>query len=106
MPYPIEPGPEIAGNPEVKRIDLAGIILDFVLGDDRFGINLERVKMAAAIAGAVDTARNEATHLRLEDAQYAIVREVIEHPTKPYNPSIARHLLPLLQHLLDAGQKA
>ncbi len=93
-----------SGTIENVKITLASIIRDTTLNDDRFGLNLERVKMAAAIAAALDAAQANGTVLELEDAQYALVREAIEFPTKPYNAAAARHILPLLDHVIEAGQ--
>jgi len=93
-----------AGAIEKKPILLAEIIRDLVLSDDRFGLNLERVKTAAAIAAALDAALATGTTLDVDDAQYRIIREVIEQPSRPYNASVARFILPLLQHVIDAGQ--
>lgn len=60
--------------------------------------------MSAAIAAAVDAAIAAKSELELEDSQYAIVTEVIEKPSNPYNAASARFVLPLLEHVLAAGK--
>jgi hypothetical protein len=96
--------PTPSGGIEIKPFNVAGFIRDFILNDNRFGLNLERVKMGAKIAAALDASVSSGTPLELQDAEYAIVREAIEAPSNPYNPIVARQILPLLQHILDAGK--
>ena len=94
------------GAVESKDVSVGGLIREFVLGDDRFGVNLERVKAAAALDSAVASALEGDGQLNLQDADYAVIREVVQNPTKPYNALVARQILPLLEYILDAGQSA
>ena len=95
--------PTAAGVVESTRITVGTLIREFVLSDDRFGISLERVKMAAAIEAAVLEAKGRDTGIKLEDNQYGLIREVIQQPSKPYNAVVARQILPLLEYVLEAG---
>jgi hypothetical protein len=92
-----------AGVIETRTVTLGELLREFVLADDRFGVNLDRVRMAAAIDGAIKAAEDNGTALALEDNQYAVIREVVASPTKPYNAAVARFLLPLLDYVLAAG---
>lgn len=92
------------GESEQKVITIAQLFKDLVLADQRFGITLDRVRMAAKISAAIDEAESEGTPLQLEDEQYAIVCEAIESPSQAYNPQVARFALPLLESVLEAGQ--
>ena len=98
------------GQGAPQNFTLEAFMLDFVLGDQRFGINLARVRMAAAIAAAIEHASAQAdaenqfpVFAELTEEQYALVRETVENPSNPYNPIVARQLLPFIDHLLAAG---
>lgn len=91
------------GAVENRPLTLGNLLREFALTDDRFGHNLQRVKLAAAIDAAITEAEREGRAVELEDGQYSIIREVIEQPSKAYNAAIARHLLPLLEYVMDAG---
>lgn len=93
-----------AGVARVREVSVGELLLEFALADDRFGVSLERVKMAAGIAAAIAAARAGDGNLHLDDAQYALVREVIQAPLKPYNPVVARQVVELLDHIVNAGQ--
>lgn len=93
-----------AGQVEQRPVFLHEIFRDFVLGDDRFGLDLERLRVAAAIYASLDAAVTGDGGFELDDKQYALVREAIEKPTKPYNATIARQILPLLEHVISVGK--
>lgn len=93
-----------AGEISELPVVLADVIKDFMLSDERFGVSLERLRMAAEIAASVDAAMSSNGQMEIEDAHYAILCEVIEKPSKPYNASAARSIIPLLDHVLSAGK--
>jgi Trypsin-like peptidase domain len=95
-----------AGAVQLQRVSLADAIMQTTLSDGRFGTDIERLKMSAAIAAAVEAAKSRDGVVELEDDQYALMREAVAMPTNPYNPAVARHMLPLFQSLLDAGQQS
>ena len=92
------------GQVEQRPVFLHEIFREFVLGDDRFGLDLDRLRIAATIAAALDVSVAGDGIFELDDKQYALVREAVEKPTKPYNASIARQILPLLEHVISAGK--
>lgn len=97
----------IAVNPqtgvgETKNFTVFEFLKTFAVNDQRFGINLERVKMSARVVAACEHARETDSPISLRPEDYAVVREAIETPSQPYNPVAARQLLPLIQYILDA----
>lgn len=92
------------GVARTRTISVGELLLEFALADERFGVNLERVKMAATVAAAITAARAGNGNLNLEDTQYALIRDIVQAPLKPYNPVIARQAVDLLDHIVGAGQ--
>jgi hypothetical protein len=92
-----------AGHLEQRSVFLHEIIRDVVLSDDRFGLDIDRLRIAAAIQASLEAAVSGNGTCTLDDKQYALVREATEKPSKPYNASLARQILPLLEHIISAG---
>lgn len=95
------PPPGVQVPPISKSV--ADLVEEMVLADQRFGVNLERVRMAAAIVAAVKAADAQSGSFQLEDSQYAILREVLSAPSGGYAPNFAVQLLPLIEHVMSAG---
>jgi hypothetical protein len=93
-----------AGQVEQRRVFLHEVLRDFVLADDRFGLDLEQLRISAAINASIDAAIAEKGDIKLNDKQYSLIREVIEKPSRPYNATVGRQILPLLDHVLSAGK--
>lgn len=89
---------------ESKTVSVAQLVRELGLSDERFGISLERVRMAAAIDAAIDSAEKGDGKLSLDASQYALIAECIEKPSKGFNPLVARQVLPLLDYILDSGK--
>lgn len=89
---------------ETKTVTVGQLVRELGLMDERFGASLERVRMAAAIDAAIDSAEKADGRLSLDASQYALIAECIEKPSKGFNPLVARQLLPLLDYILEAGK--
>jgi hypothetical protein len=94
------------GTVETKTIAVSEIVREMALSDERFGVSLERVRMAAAIDGAIEAAEAGDGKVTLNAPQYALIAECIDKPSKGFNPIVARHILPLLEYILEAGKVA
>jgi len=93
-------------GPESKAVSVGQLVRELGISDERFGISLERVRMAAAIDAAIEAAEQSNGDLTLDASQYALIAECIEKPSKGFNPQVARQVLPLLDYILEAGKKS
>lgn len=92
------PGPIISKS-------VADVVVELTSTDQRFGLSLARVKMAAQMQAAAKNPDQASGSFQLEDAQYALLREAIEAPSAPFVPAIAIQMIPLFDHILGAGQQ-
>ena len=92
------------GTTETKTFTVGELLRELVLADKRFGVSLELIKAAAALEAAVLAAEKADGKLAVEPTTYSVVRECIDKPSEGFNPVVARHLLPLLDYIMDAGK--
>jgi len=96
-------GLDAAGVAVARTISVGDLLLETTLADERFGVNLERLRIAATLEAAIVAARAGDGNLAIEDPHYALIRQAIEAPAKPYHPVAARQVIPLLDYILAAG---
>lgn len=97
-------GQDQSGKTISAEITLGSVFIDTVLNDQRFGLNLNRLKMSAQIEAAIQEAEEGDGKLELSDEQYSVLREAITDPSQAYHPGKAKQVLPLLEYVLEAGQ--
>lgn len=92
------------GNPVARSFSLSRLIRLW-LSDSRFGTNLKSVRKAASLEAALDEAEAGDGELELEEEDYALMREIAQNPSNAYNPNIVKHMLPLIDQFLNAGNR-
>jgi hypothetical protein len=90
-----------SGNPVARSVTVGQLLRETALADERFGLSLERVRLAATIDAAISTAGASDGLLSLRLEHYALIKECLEKPTKPYVPVTARLVLPLIEYVLN-----
>ena len=72
-------------------------VSDILLSDVQFGTTFTDLQMAHQIKIAVDS-----DPIELSETLYKKLRDVMEHPTKGYNPGGALQLMPFFQAINNA----
>jgi hypothetical protein len=122
IPEPIQLVDLVSGNPEqildpsnprqengtpnfIDRLPMtfAEFVMGTSLADPKFGRGYKQLISATKIHDAVRQANGV---INLEDADWELLRDVVENPSSPYHPTRAMQLVPFMRAIVEAsGEK-
>ena len=90
------PVPRPDGSP--WAMTFADFVKGTLLNDTKWGVSSQRIRMSVKIEAALD----KPGHLAIDDAWHEALVEVLDAPTSPYVPLIAKQLISFFDAIADA----
>ncbi len=108
IPQPIailnKDGSPVRGPAGDYTVSFADFLRAPLLSDMKWGTTATRIRMAAKLEAALDKEPGEACPI--DDAWWAALLEIMDAPSDPYVPAIAKQLLPFFDAIANAPSEA
>jgi len=104
IPEPISVDFSTTDGEKIKQeFKFQDMMFNNVLVDTKFGKDMKSILAAVNIKNVILKAvENNASEFMLDDAEWQLLKDVVEEPTGGYNPAIVIHLTPFLLAVTQA----